>query len=75
MATQEPVNEDSHQSKRPRFADVAKHVIDIIRFEKDSEAHMILRDYIGNEVVNKKEGSVPGVVHPGATGVIYATDR
>jgi hypothetical protein len=66
---------DTPPHKRPRFVDVAEKVIDVLRVEKNSEAHMILREYAGNEHYSKKAENVPGVTHPGATGVIYCTDR
>ncbi|WOO77385.1 Aspartate aminotransferase [Vanrija pseudolonga] len=50
------------------------------RHERDSEAHKILRQYAGNQHAQNKneqqgEESLPGVRAPGATGVIYCTDR
>ncbi|KAL7423127.1 hypothetical protein Q5752_002427 [Cryptotrichosporon argae] len=41
--------------------------------ESESEAHQILRDYAGN--ANTQEETIPGILHPGATGVIFCTDR
>ncbi|KAL1407925.1 hypothetical protein Q8F55_004720 [Vanrija albida] len=40
------MSEPAH--KKPRLVDVAKKVIDVMRVEKNSEAHMILRDAMAN---------------------------
>ncbi|KAG9079501.1 hypothetical protein FRC06_007691, partial [Ceratobasidium sp. 370] len=51
------------------------------RNEKNSEAHQIFRSYPGHapkgmpQTVNPDEETVPGIQHPGSTGVIYCTDR
>ncbi|KAG9128523.1 hypothetical protein FRC07_005890 [Ceratobasidium sp. 392] len=51
------------------------------RDEKNSEAHQIFRSYPGHapkgmpQTVNPDEETVPGIQHPGSTGVIYCTDR
>ncbi|KAF8605429.1 aminotransferase [Ceratobasidium sp. AG-I] len=51
------------------------------RNETNSEAHQIFRSYPGHagkgmpQTVNPDEETVPGIQHPGATGVIYCTDR
>ncbi|RSH89368.1 hypothetical protein EHS25_002480 [Saitozyma podzolica] len=42
--------------------------------EAHSEAHQILRQYVGNQRAPEDE-PIPGIKHPGATGVIYCTDR
>lgn len=68
-------NDQEPPSKKMRFVDVANKVLDVLRVEKNSEAHMILREYVGNAHASKDPNSVPGVIHPGATGVIYCTDR
>ncbi|KAK8858536.1 hypothetical protein IAR55_002763 [Kwoniella newhampshirensis] len=47
-----------------------------LRDEADSEAHQILRTYMSERDGDKSEGeTVPGIIHPGATGVNYCTDR
>lgn len=43
--------------------------------EDDSEAHQVLRSYAGNKSNNQDAETIPGILHPGATGVIYCTDR
>lgn len=43
--------------------------------EEQSEAHQVFRSYQGNAGKHGDEERVPGIVHPGATGVIYCTDR
>ncbi|EIN07107.1 aminotransferase [Punctularia strigosozonata HHB-11173 SS5] len=50
--------------------------------ESDSEAHQIFREAAGHkprgvlpQTVNPEEETVPGVLHPGSTGVIYCSDR
>jgi len=57
-------------------------VIKQFRTEKDSEAHRIFREAAGHQphqvfprTINPDEETVPGVVHPGSTGVIYCSDR
>jgi aspartate/methionine/tyrosine aminotransferase len=52
------------------------------KHEKDSEAHKIFRDSAGHapkgvfpQTVNPEEETVPGIEHPGSTGVIYCSDR
>jgi len=53
-----------------------------MRHEKDSEAHRIYRDAAGHQprgilpqTINPDEETVPGILHPGSTGVIYCSDR
>ncbi|WRT67727.1 uncharacterized protein IL334_004699 [Kwoniella shivajii] len=44
--------------------------------ETDSEAHKLLRRYIDDQKSTEEDGPViPGILHPGATGVTYCTDR
>ncbi|PSR83034.1 hypothetical protein PHLCEN_2v5838 [Hermanssonia centrifuga] len=50
--------------------------------EGDSEAHKIFREAAGHtkagllpETVNPDEETIPGIQHPGSTGVIYCSDR
>ncbi|KAJ3793768.1 pyridoxal phosphate-dependent transferase [Lentinula aff. detonsa] len=62
-------------------------VLDVMRnmkHEKDSEAHQIFRQSAGHaprgvvalpETVNPEEETVPGIQHPGSTGVIYCSER
>jgi len=52
------------------------------KHEKDSEAHQIFRQAAGHkprgvfpQTVNPEEETVPGIEHPGSTGVIYCSDR
>jgi aspartate/methionine/tyrosine aminotransferase len=52
------------------------------KHEKQSEAHQIYRDQAGHtpkgllpQTVNPEEETVPGIEHPGSTGVIYCSDR
>jgi len=58
--------------------DVMKHY----KHEKESEAHQIYRQAAGHqpkgilpETINPEEETVPGIEHPGSTGVIYCSDR
>jgi len=67
------------------FRDIVGEFIKNQVNEDDSEAHKIFRSYPGHnkgrkgayepQTVNPDEETVPGVTHPGATGVIYCTDR
>jgi len=52
------------------------------KHEKESEAHQIFRASAGHghkgcfpETINPEEETVPGILHPGSTGVIYCSDR
>jgi aspartate/methionine/tyrosine aminotransferase len=58
--------------------EVMKH----FKHEKESEAHQIYRQQVGHQpkgivpqTVNPDEETVPGIEHPGSTGVIYCSDR
>lgn len=58
--------------------DIVKH----FRHEKESEAHQIYRQQAGHkpkgiipDTINPDEETVPGIEHPGSTGVIYCSDR
>ncbi|CAE6451171.1 unnamed protein product [Rhizoctonia solani] len=61
--------------------DLVHEFIVQMRNEKNSEAHQIFRSYPGHankgmpQTVNPDEETVPGIQHPGSTGVIYCTDR
>ncbi|KAF8559736.1 PLP-dependent transferase [Imleria badia] len=54
-----------------------------LKHEKESEAHQIFREQAGHQpkgtvspqTVNPNEETVPGIEHPGSTGVIYCSDR
>ncbi|KAG2362479.1 pyridoxal phosphate-dependent transferase [Suillus spraguei] len=60
-------------------------VMKIFHHEKESEAHQIFRQQVGHQpkpalgglpqTVNPDEETVPGIEHPGSTGVIYCSDR
>ncbi|KAJ2934946.1 hypothetical protein H1R20_g2136, partial [Candolleomyces eurysporus] len=54
----------------------------IWKHEKESEAHQIFRNVVGHQAkgvfpqtINPEEETVPGIEHPGSTGVIYCSDR
>ncbi|RXW22334.1 hypothetical protein EST38_g3539 [Candolleomyces aberdarensis] len=65
------------------------HIVDQVRdvmkhwkHEKESEAHQIFRNVVGHQpkgvlpqTTNPEEETVPGIEHPGSTGVIYCSDR
>ncbi|TDL24937.1 PLP-dependent transferase [Rickenella mellea] len=64
------------------FRDVVIEVMHKIKHEDHSEAHQIFRDSAGHkpkgvlpQTVNPDEETVPGIQHPGSTGVIYCSDR
>jgi len=66
----------------PKFKDVVLDVIRNMKHENDSEAHQIFRQSAGHapkgilpQTVNPEEETVPGIEHPGSTGVIYCSDR
>ncbi|KAI0053903.1 aminotransferase [Auriscalpium vulgare] len=64
------------------FRDVVVDVMKSYKHETESEAHQIFRDSAGHkakallpQTVNPDEETVPGIQHPGSTGVIYCSDR
>lgn len=64
-----------------RFNDIVRDVMRHHKHENDSEAHQIFRQAPGHQpkglpqLVNPEEETVPGIEHPGSTGVIYCSDR
>ncbi|EJD02217.1 aminotransferase [Fomitiporia mediterranea MF3/22] len=80
-------NPPSQPPSRPRtplehFRDVVHEAIRQLKHEKESEAHRIYRAAPGHkaqgilpQTVNPDEETVPGIEHPGSTGVIYCSDR
>jgi len=74
-----------HLPRVHSFANIVEQVRDVMRHykhEKESEAHQIFRQAAGHqpkglvpETVNPDEETVPGIQHPGSTGVIYCSDR
>ncbi|KAG5720870.1 Aspartate aminotransferase [Termitomyces sp. T112] len=84
MSTSEPTSDHEPTPSRtpPRFQDLVRDVIRQYRHEKESEAHQIFRGAAGHQpkgvvpqTVNPDEETVPGIEHPGSTGVIYCSDR
>lgn len=65
----------------PTFRDIVRDVMKHYKHEKESEAHQIFRNAGGHQpkglpqTVNIEEETVPGIEHPGSTGVIYCSDR
>ncbi|KAF8844423.1 PLP-dependent transferase [Paxillus ammoniavirescens] len=74
-----------HSLRLPSLANITHQVHEVMRqfkHEKESEAHQIFRQQAGHqpkgvlpETVNPEEETVPGIEHPGSTGVIYCSDR
>ncbi|KAF5381067.1 hypothetical protein D9615_004105 [Tricholomella constricta] len=74
-----------HLPRVKSFTDIVEQVRDVMRHskhEKESEAHQIFRHAAGHkpkgvvpQTVNPDEETVPGIEHPGSTGVIYCSDR
>ncbi|THG98275.1 hypothetical protein EW145_g7453 [Phellinidium pouzarii] len=70
---------------KPSLTVSLKQVYDALRHarhEKESEAHQIFRSSAGHkpkgvlpQTINPDEETVPGIEHPGSTGVIYCSDR
>ncbi|KAJ7256492.1 pyridoxal phosphate-dependent transferase [Mycena haematopus] len=65
-----------------RFKDIVLDAMKHYKHEGDSEAHQIFRQAAGHTVkaslpqtINPDEETVPGIEHPGSTGVIYCSDR
>ncbi|KAG2019992.1 TdiD protein [Coprinopsis cinerea AmutBmut pab1-1] len=66
----------------PSFKDIVRDAMKHYKHEKESEAHQIFRKAAGHtpkgvlpQTVNPDEETVPGIEHPGSTGVIYCSDR
>ncbi|KAF5330345.1 hypothetical protein D9619_005483 [Psilocybe cf. subviscida] len=66
------------------FTNIAHQVRDAMKHykhEQESEAHQIFRQAGGHQpkglpqTTNVEEETVPGIEHPGSTGVIYCSDR
>ncbi|KAK1236446.1 hypothetical protein PQX77_000327 [Marasmius sp. AFHP31] len=74
-----------HLPRVQSFTNAMDQVRDVIKHykhEKDSEAHVIFRQSAGHkpkgivpQLVNPEEETVPGIEHPGSTGVIYCSER
>ncbi|EKM52073.1 uncharacterized protein PHACADRAFT_177472 [Phanerochaete carnosa HHB-10118-sp] len=65
-----------------RFKNLVYHAATEAKHESESEAHQIFRDTAGHksrgllpQTINPDEETVPGIEHPGSTGVIYCSDR
>ncbi|KAG6854724.1 hypothetical protein C0991_002437 [Blastosporella zonata] len=70
------------RTQTPKFQDLVRDVIRSHKHEKESEAHQIFREAAGHkpkgvvpQTINPDEETVPGIEHPGSTGVIYCSDR
>ncbi|GJE91693.1 pyridoxal phosphate-dependent aminotransferase [Phanerochaete sordida] len=65
-----------------RFRGLVHQAVKEAKHESESEAHQIFRDAAGHkpkgllpQTINPDEETVPGIEHPGSTGVIYCSDR
>jgi len=74
--------EHLHPDTPHRFIDIVRDAMKHYKHEKESEAHQIFRQTPGHQpkgivpqTVNPDEETVPGIEHPGSTGVIYCSDR
>ncbi|KIJ17022.1 aspartate transaminase [Paxillus involutus ATCC 200175] len=81
-ASSRPPSAFPSRSGTPYLRDVVHEVMRQFKHEKESEAHQIYRQQAGHqpkgvfpETVNPEEETVPGIEHPGSTGVIYCSDR
>ncbi|TFK30053.1 aminotransferase [Coprinopsis marcescibilis] len=77
-----PQSQSGRSTPLQAFKDVVRDVMKHWRHEKESEAHQIFRHHAGHQpkgflpqTVNPDEETVPGIEHPGSTGVIYCSDR
>lgn len=75
-------NPPSHSHSLKDFTHFVTEKLKHHKHEKESEAHQIFRDSAGHkpkgsfpQTVNPDEETVPGIEHPGSTGVIYCSDR
>ncbi|KAB5596241.1 Aminotransferase, classes I and II [Ceratobasidium theobromae] len=81
LAVETPSLERSRSPTPLHLKDFVHDFIVKMRNEKNSEAHQIFRSYPGHapkglpQTINPEEETVPGIQHPGSTGVIYCTDR
>ncbi|KLO19222.1 aminotransferase [Schizopora paradoxa] len=64
------------------WKEVVNDMMKAYKHEMESEAHRIFREAAGHkpkavlpQTVNPDEETVPGIEHPGSTGVIYCSDR
>jgi aspartate/methionine/tyrosine aminotransferase len=71
-----------HSDSLTHLAHQFREVFKSHKHEKESEAHQIFRQAAGHQpkgvfpqTVNPDEETVPGIEHPGSTGVIYCSDR
>ncbi|KZV96169.1 PLP-dependent transferase [Exidia glandulosa HHB12029] len=67
---------------KPSHTELVDRVVKHAHTEHDSEAHKVFRAAPGHnkkgvipQEIHPEEETVPGVVHPGSTGVIYCSDR
>ncbi|OBZ69115.1 Aspartate aminotransferase [Grifola frondosa] len=72
----------SGRSTPLHLRDIVHDVMKHYKHEKESEAHRIFRQSAGHkakgvlpQIINPDEETVPGIEHPGSTGVIYCSDR
>ncbi|TCD70966.1 hypothetical protein EIP91_000873 [Steccherinum ochraceum] len=77
-----PFSNSGRSTPLDHFRDIVHDVMKNHKHEKESEAHRIFREQAGHnpkgllpQTVNPDEETVPGIVHPGSTGVIYCSDR
>ncbi|KAG6833662.1 hypothetical protein H0H87_002858 [Tephrocybe sp. NHM501043] len=85
MSASEPTSDNVSpplRTQTPTFQDLVREVIKGHKHEKESEAHQIFRGAAGHkakgvlpQTINPDEETVPGIEHPGSTGVIYCSDR
>ncbi|KAI8069238.1 pyridoxal phosphate-dependent transferase [Gongronella butleri] len=73
------MSDNSNPSSRPgtpkhHFYEIAQKVVQQIRSEKESAAHVTFRSSKGN-INATQDDSVRGLEHPNSTGVIYVMDR
>jgi aspartate/methionine/tyrosine aminotransferase len=68
-------------SNKPILPRIQSELEKIAHHEDDSEAHQLYRQTAGHQkkgealTTDPEEETVPGIEHPGSTGVIYCSDR
>jgi len=81
MSAPAPPTSTSASSAPINSKDAANASTDGAQHERESEAHKVYRSYAGHstkgqpQTTEVDEETVPGIYHPGSTGVIYCTDR
>ncbi|KAH9060111.1 pyridoxal phosphate-dependent transferase [Lactarius vividus] len=76
MSSPRPTSAQASRANTPlHFRDVDLDVSKSYKHEDESEAHQVSLPYNRQSAGHQDEETVPGIQHPGSTGVIYCSDR